>query len=156
MKSLILVVAMFVAGCANTVAQQPQPTVPRLNGHYTYWATGQYWGGGQNGGNALPAGVPGTDSKTLFDSGTFEADVNGGITQCGGGSWGTWSTPLNCVTWAVVFNTSDNGTPLNPRLGIIKSNVGDIATIACTETGKHCVMTAHDVGWAWTQILDKE
>ena len=161
----VIGVSIFANSCGSASAQNPQPplTTPApsgaalLSGQYTFWSEGQYWGGGQDGSISLPAGVPAYIPKVLFDAGTFDADGNGNATQCGGGSWGTWSTPLNCVTWTYQFGVSDNpGVNLNSRLGLINSNVGDKATLACTATGKHCVMTSHGVGWAWTQVLDRE
>lgn len=165
---LIFATSLTTTSCGNATAQSPQgapapstttsaQTTALLSGEYTYWSTGQYWGGGQDGSTALPPGIPTDESKDLFDSGTFDADGQGNATQCGGGSWGTWSTALNCVTWIYQLGVSDNpGVSLSPRLGLIKSNVGDKATLACTATGKHCVMTSHGVGWAWTQVLDRE
>ena len=163
MKILVaaICITLLVAnGCASSHAQeQPDPPESILSGHYTYWGYGQYWGNGQDGGDALPPGIPATEAKLLFDSGTFEADGQGHATQCGAGAWGTWTTPINCVThWTVQFNLGKDqwGNPINSRFGLIKSDVGDAATIACTATGKHCVMTSHGVGWSWTQILDRE
>jgi hypothetical protein len=163
---LLIIGASFVANsCGSASAQDPQtplvtpaPTgVALLNGQYTYWGEGQYWGPGKDGGSALPVGVPGYIPKVLYDSGTFEADGEGHATQCGAGSWGTWSTQVNCIThWTVKFGFDDSGNAVNPRMGLISSDQGDKATIACTATGKHCVMTSHGVGWSWTQVLDRE
>jgi hypothetical protein len=160
---LIASIAFFSNSCGSVKAQTQTPETPSptgvalLNGSYTYWGEGQYWGPGRDGTTALPTGVPSYIPKVLFDSGTFQADGLGHATQCGGGAWGTWSTPINCIThWTVKFGFDDNGNPVNPRMGLISSDQGDKATIACTETGKHCVMTSHGVGWAWTQTLDRE
>jgi hypothetical protein len=163
----IIGVSFISNSCGSAKAQDTLPSgattaplgVAILNGQYTYWGYGQYWGTAQDGGTALPPGIPATEAKLLFDSGTFDADGNGHATQCGAGAWGTWTTPTNCVThWTVEFGNGDAqyGSTLPSRMGIITSDVGDKATIACTATGKHCVMTSHGVGWAWTQILDRE
>jgi hypothetical protein len=156
----ILGITLFANSCGYVKAQAPAtPTgLALLSGKYTYWSTGQLWSGGQDGSSALPSStIPGYMPKVLFDSGTFDADGKGIASQCGAGAWGTWTTQMNCVTWTYQFGVSDNPSiSLNPRFGLINSNVGDKATIACTETGKHCVMTSHGVGWSWTQILDRE
>lgn len=155
----LLLASIGLNGCANTIAQEPQSPNVLLNGHYVWQGQGQYWGGGQDGSLALPPNVPAYISKNLYDSGTFEADGEGHATQCGAGAWGTWTTPVNCTThWTADFNLGQDqwGNPINQRFGMITSDAGDKATIACTATGKHCVMTSHGVGWSWTQILDKE
>ena len=158
----LIIAAVGLNSCANSTAKAAPPqevtlSEPLFNGHYVWWGTGQYWGGGQDGGNALPAGIPNTEFKVLYDSGTFDADGNGHATHCGGGAWGTWTTPVNCGTqWTYKFGFDDSGNPINSRMGLITSAVGDKATLACTDGGKHCVMTAHGVGWAWNAILQKE
>jgi hypothetical protein len=163
---LLIVVAGFLlnaCGSARAQLQTPETGNPTglalLSGQYTYWAEGQLWNQpSPDGKSTLPPGVPSSQSTTIYDSGTFDADGNGHATQCGGGAWGTWATPMNCTAiWTYEFGVSDKpGVSLNPRLGLIQSNIGDKATIACTVNGKHCVMTSHGVGWAWTQILDRE
>jgi hypothetical protein len=156
----LLCTSLFVNSCGSAKAQAPvAPTgLALLNGKYTYWSTGQLWSGGQDGSSALPSStIFGYMPKVLFDSGTFDADGKGNASQCGAGAWGTWTTPINCVTiWKYEFGTNESGQPTNPRLGLIESNQGDKGTLACTETGKHCVMTSHGVGWSWTQVLDRE
>jgi hypothetical protein len=157
----LLCSTVLLNGCTTTTlkAQNPPATssLELLSGSYTYWSEGQLWAPGQDGTDALPSGVPNYIPKVLYDSGTFEADGKGSALQCGGGAWGTWATPINCVTiWTYEFGKNESGQPINPRLGLINSNQGDKATIACTQAGRHCVMTSHGVGWAWTQVLDKE
>jgi hypothetical protein len=154
MKTLfaLIAIALFATGCANISAQETTPeqaaVAPTgnaiLSGHYIYTSTGVL--------------NPTTSKDLLWDGGIMEADGAGHITQqCGGPSYGTKTDPMNCAThWIVQMGISDDGVPVNPRYGIVTSDMGDKATIACTETGKICVMTSRQVQWAWTARLEKE
>jgi hypothetical protein len=152
----VIAASLLLGSCGSVQAAQPLGSA-LLKGKYVFWSTGQLWNqAGQQGQPSLPPGIPSSESTTLFDAGTFEADGEGHATQCGAGSWGTYNVTLGCVHWTYQFGVSDGNGNLNPRLGLTQSDVGDKATLACTETGKHCVMTSHFVGWSWTQTLDRE
>lgn len=128
-----------------------------LNGHYIFQSQGSIWQSSANGQSTYPPGVPTYIPATLFDSGTMEADGQGHIAQCGSGVFGTYTAPMNCDThWTIQMGVSDNGVAVNSRFGWGKSDVGDIATITCTETGKVCIMTGHNVGWVWSARLERE
>jgi hypothetical protein len=129
-----------MAGCTNSLAQQPVDMQAEFKGHYIYTGAGP-----------LP------DGRLLFDGGTWDADGQGHALQCGGPSYGAQTDRMNCATtYTVRFGVSDDGVPMPYRFGLADSNVGDHATIACTEHAKVCVVTSHNVGWAWTIRLEKE
>jgi hypothetical protein len=153
MKTILTLalIALFATGCANTAAQEP--TAPQaavvpignalVSGKYIYTSTGVL--------------DPTNTKQVLWDGGTMEADGQGHISQCGGASWGVTTSPMNCAThWTLYMGQSDNGQVIDGRFGWGRSDQGDIATLACTETGKVCVMTSHNVQWSWTARLEKE
>ncbi len=161
---ILTVVACVIAGGCGYVATpavQAQTTSnPNaiLSGHYVFQSQGSIWQSEViNGVPTYPAFVPNYIPATLFDSGTMEADGEGHIAQCGSGVYGTYTAPMNCDThWTMQMGVSDNGVAVGSRFGWGKSNVGDIATITCTETGKICILTAHNVGWAWSARMERE
>jgi hypothetical protein len=147
---IALLAGCFIAnGCATSSAQNAPLSGSAVSGnalvsgHYIYTSTGVL--------------DPTKSQQVLWDGGTMEADGEGHISQCGGASWGVTTSPMNCVThWTVYMGQSDDGQVVDGRFGWGKSDQGDIATLACTETGKICVMTSHNVQWSWTARLEKE
>jgi hypothetical protein len=144
-------VALFAAGCGYTGAQEPAPAQAAVSptgnalvsGHYIFTSTGVL--------------DPMNTKQVLWDGGTMEADGQGHIAQCGGASWGVTTAAMNCAThWTLYMGQSDDGQVIDGRFGWGRSDMGDIATLACTETGKVCVMTSHNVQWSWTARLEKE
>jgi hypothetical protein len=142
----VILAWLFASGCSNQTipngsvhAQEPVDETKVVEGHYVFQSQGWY------------------TNTMLVDSGTMEADGAGHILQCSGGSYGALTSPMNCLThWTLHMGVTDSGQPTNGWYGYGTSDQGDKATIACTQTGKICILTGYNVQWAWTAKMERE
>lgn len=141
----IALIAVLSVGCANvatlttsSVHAQEGNSTDIVEGHYIFQSQG--W----------------LNNTLLVDSGTMEISA-GTITQCGGGAYGTTTSPMGCAThWTFEMGKTEFGAPTNPLYGYATSDQGDKATIACTSGGKVCILTGHYVQWAWSARIERE